>query len=40
MIQALLQTEAVNDPDERRFLQSKLLEFQQKLFESRQPPIE
>ena len=40
MIQALLQTEAVNDPDERRFLQGKLLDFQQKLFESRQSPIE
>jgi len=36
IIQALLQTEAVNDPDERRFLQGKLLDFQQKLFESRQ----
>ena len=40
MIQALLQTEAVNDPDERRFLQGKLLDFQQKLFESRQSPME
>jgi len=40
MIQALLQTEAVNDPDERRFLQAKLLDFQQKLFESRQLPAE
>ena len=35
-IEALLQTRAVNDPDEKRFLQSKLLDFQQKLFESRQ----
>jgi hypothetical protein len=35
IVQALLQTEAVNDPDERRFLQGKLLDFQQKLFESR-----
>jgi len=34
IVQALLQTEAVNDPDERRFLKSKLLDFQQKLFES------
>ena len=40
MIQALLQTESVNDADERRFLQSKLLEFQQKLFESRQTLVE
>ena len=40
MIQALLQTEAVNDPDERRFLQGKLSDFQQKLFESRQSLIE
>lgn len=39
IIQALLQTEAVNDPDEQRFLQSKLLDFQQKLFESRQSPV-
>jgi hypothetical protein len=36
----LLQTEAVNDPDERRFLQGKLSDFQQKLFESRQLPVE
>ena len=40
MIQALLQTEAVNDADERRFLQGKLLDFQQKLFESRQSTVE
>jgi hypothetical protein len=40
IIQALLQTEAVNDPDEQRFLQSKLLVFQQKLFESRQSAVE
>jgi hypothetical protein len=38
IIQALLQTEAVNDPDERRFLRGKLLVFQQKLFESQQIP--
>ena len=38
IVQALLQTEAVNDPDERRFLQGKLLSFQQKLFESQQIP--
>jgi hypothetical protein len=36
IIQALLNTDAINDPDERSFLQSKLLDFQQKLFESRQ----
>jgi hypothetical protein len=36
VIQALLHTEAVNDPDERRFLHSKLLEFQQKLFDFQQ----
>ena len=38
IIQALLQTEAVNDPDERRFLQGKLLDFQQKLSESQRLP--
>jgi hypothetical protein len=38
IIEALLHTEAVNDPDERRFLKSKLSEFQQKLFESQHPP--
>jgi len=38
VIQALLQTEAVNDPDERRFLQGKLLDFRQKLFESQHIP--
>jgi hypothetical protein len=38
IIQALLQTEAVNDPDERRFLQGKLLDLRQKLFESQQLP--
>lgn len=38
IIQALLQTEAVNDPDERRFLRGKLSDYQQKLFESRQVP--
>lgn len=36
IIEALLQTGAVNDPDEKRFLQGKLLDFQQKLFESQQ----
>ena len=38
IIEALLQTDAVDDPDERRFLEQKLLDFQQKLFESRQSP--
>ena len=38
VIQALLQTEAVNDPDERRFLQAKLLDLRQKLFDSQQFP--
>ncbi len=36
IIVALLQSEAVNDPDEARFLQEKLLYFQQKLSESQQ----
>ena len=36
IIQALLQSGAVDDPDERRFLESKLLEFQQKLFGTQQ----
>ena len=36
IIQALLQSNAVHDPDEKRFLEVKLLEFQQKLFESQQ----
>ncbi len=36
IIQALLRTDAVTDPDEKRFLEGKLLDFQQKLFESRQ----
>jgi hypothetical protein len=38
IIQALLQTKGVNDPDERRFLQGKLLDLRQKLFESQQLP--
>ena len=37
LIQALLQTDAIHDPDEKRFLEGKMLDFQQKLFESRQP---
>ena len=36
IIQALLRTDAVTDPDEKRFLEGKLLDFQQKLFESGQ----
>jgi len=36
IIQALLRTDAVRDPDEKRFLEGKLLDFQQKLFESQQ----
>jgi len=36
IIVALLQSEAVNDPDEARFLKEKLLYFQQKLSESQQ----
>ncbi len=38
IIEALLQTEAVNDPDERLFLKEKLLSFRQKLFDSQQLP--
>jgi hypothetical protein len=40
VIEALLQTDAVNDPDEHRFLQGKLLDLRQKLFESQQMPEE
>jgi len=36
MIQALIQSGAISDPDEKRFLESKLLDFQQKLFETQQ----
>lgn len=36
IIQALLNTEAVNDPDEQRFLRDKLSKFQQNLFEIQQ----
>jgi len=38
IIVALLQSEAVNDPDEARFLREKLLYFQQKLSELQQEP--
>ena len=40
VIQALLQTDAVRDPDEKRFLLEKLSDFQQQLFESQQNPSE
>lgn len=36
IIESLLRSDAVYDPDEQRFLESKLLDFQQKLFESQQ----
>jgi hypothetical protein len=38
IIEALLQSGSIKDPDERRFLREKLSEFQQKLFESQQKP--
>ncbi|MCP4433305.1 MAG: hypothetical protein GY806_20200 [Gammaproteobacteria bacterium] len=40
IIVALLQSDAVNDPDEARFLKEKLLYFQQKMSESQQKGIE
>jgi hypothetical protein len=36
IIQALLQSKAVADPDEKRFLEEKLLDFQQKLLDYQQ----
>ena len=36
IIQAMIESGSVTDPDERRFLKEKLSDFQQKLFESRQ----
>lgn len=36
IIQALLQSKSIKDPDELKFLREKLLDFQQKLFESQQ----
>ncbi len=39
IIVALLQSDAVNDPDEARFLQEKLLYFQQKLLEFQQKSV-
>jgi hypothetical protein len=38
IIEAMLQSGAVHDADELHFLQAKLSDFQQKLFESQQPP--
>ena len=38
IIQALLQSGSITDPDEMRFLEEKLSGFQQKLFESQQSP--
>jgi len=39
IIQALLRSNAVNDPDEKRFLEEKLSDFQQKLLDNQQPSI-
>jgi hypothetical protein len=39
IIQALLQSGSIKDPDEKYFLEEKLSDFQQKLFESQQSPI-
>jgi len=36
IIEALLQSNAITDPDEKRFLEGKLSKFQQELFETRQ----
>jgi len=36
IIQAMLETDAIDDPDEQRFLREKLSKFQQELFESQQ----
>ncbi len=38
IIQAMLETDAIDDPDEKLFLQEKLSKFQQQLFESQQKP--
>lgn len=38
IIQALLQSGSIKDPDEQRFLRGKLSDFQQKLFESQRLP--
>jgi len=39
IIQALLQSKAVADPDEKRFLEGKLTDFQQKLLDSQRKTI-
>lgn len=39
LIQAMLQTDAVHDPDEKRFLEEKLTDFQQKLLDFQQKAI-
>lgn len=36
IIQVMIESGSITDPDERRFLEEKLSDFQQKLFESRQ----
>ena len=36
IIQVMIQSGSITDPDERRFLEEKLSDFQQKLFESQQ----
>jgi len=36
IVQALLQSGAISDPDEKRFLEAKLLDFRQKLIETQQ----
>lgn len=40
IIQAMLETDAIDDPDEQRFLREKLSEFQHELFESQQSSSE
>ena len=40
IIVALLESNSITDPDEKLFLETKLSEFQQKLFESQQIPAE
>jgi hypothetical protein len=39
IIQALLQSKVVSDPDEKHFLEEKLLDFQQKLSDYQQTTI-
>ena len=38
IIEVMLASDSIDDPDERHFLQTKLSEFQHQLFESRQKP--